>query len=117
MIWKLNNIAQELLAISDDISVRSGGQKDKCYTDDAEIYVFNQTWPTTALGFDVGGGLSGQAFTTARTWVIGLESSSFPYYVYFGGEFAYEAEDCQKLREDIMKERMEPVSRAHLYKR
>ena len=49
------------------------------------IGVFEQTWGSTALGFD---GMAGQAITTEYTIV--LESHMFPIFlVYFGHHFAY----------------------------
>ena len=63
------------------------------------MYVFPQTWASTALGFDEHGGLGGQAFTSAYTTVVeikyrvkggGFSTVDDRYYaVFFDGRFAY----------------------------
>lgn len=80
---KLTKIARELLDIREDLQMRTHG----IYTDDIdEMYDFDQTWGSTALGFP---GAGGSALTTARTYVIRPEYN-MPYYVYFAGMFAYQ---------------------------
>ena len=37
------------------------------------MYVFPQTWASTALGFDEHGGLGGQAFTSTYTTVVEIK--------------------------------------------
>ena len=51
---------------------------------DGEVYLFPQTWGSTALGF---GGIGCQAITTADTTVI-IERD-YLAWVFFAGEFAY----------------------------
>ena len=63
------------------------------------MYVFPQTWSSTALGFDKHGGLSGQAITDAYTTVVEIKyrvkgGGFYPvdntyYAVFFDGRFAY----------------------------
>ena len=61
-------------------------------------YVFLQTWPNTARGFDADGGFSGQAFTDEYTTVIKMtlidaktikEKDDEIYGVFFGNDIAY----------------------------
>lgn len=55
--------------------------------DETEVYMFPQTWGSTALGY---GGIGGSAMTTAYTVVI---SSGRSYCVYFGpGRLAYKVD-------------------------
>ena len=58
-----------------------------------EWFAFPQTWGSTALGF---GGPGGQMITSAQTVVVidhyGPDGKTPRAVVYFGGEFAYEAE-------------------------
>ena len=60
------------------------------------MYVFPQTWSSTALGFDAVGGCGGQAFTTAYTTVVEMElhntdkrTYDIIYAVFFDGRIAY----------------------------
>lgn len=53
----------------------------------AEVFSFPQTWPNTSCGH---GGLAGQAFTTAQTWVFKLNNQ---FFVYQGDRFSYCVED------------------------
>lgn len=63
------------------------------------MYMFPQTWASTALGFDKYGGFGGQAFTSAYTTVVeieyrveggGISAVDDRYYaVFFDGRFAY----------------------------
>ena len=68
---------------------------------DEEVFAFRQTWDTTATGFDLDGGVSGQAFTNAYTTVVqidfeaenqdpevGVERNYF-FAVFFGDALAY----------------------------
>ncbi len=71
-----------------------------------KMYVFPQTWSTTALGFDKIGGCSGQAITEAYTTVVEMTSYKVEsgkdirgivykelkdevYAVFFDGKIAY----------------------------
>lgn len=53
--------------------------------DDFDIYLFSQTWGSTALGFD---GFGGQEVVSAYTTVILYEPLEI-YAIYFGEDFAY----------------------------
>ena len=74
--------ARQLLTIYEDLRRRRGGGWD---FDKGELYDFDQTWPSTALGF---GGCGGSAMTTERTYVFVPEGTRSAY-VYFGDRFAY----------------------------
>lgn len=54
------------------------------YTHEVEVFLFNQTWGSTALGYD---GIGGSAMTDAYTVIVEF---SGVYCVYFGcGNLAY----------------------------
>jgi hypothetical protein len=68
-----------------------------------DVFMFNQSWGSTSLGF---GGIGGQVITSAYTVVIrcGLCTEAF---VYFGGGFAYCIEKPNdKFLEDLSKHQM-----------
>lgn len=109
---KLVSMAREVLAIEADFPHRLDYSEEKPTIDDFKLYTFNQTWGSTALGF---GGIGGQAITEARTYVFVPETCNQKCLVYFGGRFAYKADYCEALTEDIRNNQMEPVSRAGKY--
>lgn len=106
-------MAREILSIEADLPSRFN-YKDKPYPtiDDFEMYTFEQTWGSTALGF---GGIGGQAITSARTYVFIPVDCDQKCFVYFAGRFAYKADYCQKLIDDVRHSRMEPVYNAGKY--
>lgn len=111
----LVGIAREILAIEADLPYRLDySQNIKPTIDDFELYTFNQTWGSTALGF---GGVGGQAITQARTYVFVPVTCDQKCFVYFGGRFAYQVDYCESFKEDIRNQRMEPVSRVGKYKK
>jgi hypothetical protein len=61
------------------------GELRKCRPreDQCEVYLFPQTWGSTALGF---GGVGGAAMTTAYTVIVVHDNAAA---VYFGGGLAY----------------------------
>lgn len=83
-------MAIEILLINKDIPLRIDYSKeDPLYRfniDDFSVYVFEQTWGSTALGF---GGMGGQAMTTANTIVLIPINNHQDCFVYFAGRFAY----------------------------
>lgn len=110
---KLTQIAREILSIEADLPFRFDYGKDQRPTiDDFEIYTFEQTWGSTALGFNRVGG---QAMTSARTYVfvpIGCNQNCF---VYFAGRFAYAAKYSNVFMEDVSKCNMASVARSRKY--
>lgn len=105
---KLVNVARELLNINDDISFRFDYTKDdqKLTVDDFELFMFEQTWGSTSLGF---GGIGGAAMTTANTYVFVPVTCNQNCYVYFGSRYAYQAEyNNETFREDLRNRRMKP---------
>ena len=68
---------------------------------DTQVYVFRQTWATTATGLDLHGGVSGQAFTNAYTTVVQIDfetenqdpevgvKRNYFFAVFFGDALAY----------------------------
>lgn len=88
---KLICMARELLAIDSDLPSRFDQpdcQDEHPTVDDFELHIFEQTWGSTALGFNVVGG---QAMTTANTYVFIPLFVNQPCFVYFGARFAYSA--------------------------
>lgn len=64
--------------------------------DETEVFMFPQTWGSTALGY---GGIGGSAMTTAYTVVI---SSGISYCVYFGsGRLAYKV-DVTRVKSEFL---------------
>ena len=99
----------ELLKISEDMRRRFYNDSDY---DKGELYDFDQTWGSTALGFP---GVGGSAMTTARTYVF------IPYkmnvaYVYFGSRFAYECDINDEFKKDLQNQKMADVMHSDKYK-
>lgn len=102
--------AKELLEISEQMRVRFYNDSDY---DEGDLYDFDQTWGSTALGFP---GIGGSAMTTARTYVF------IPYkmdtaFVFFGSRFAYQCDTNDKFREDLKNRRMADVMHSGKYKK
>ena len=113
---KAVHVAKQLLNIQDDIQYRFDFKKDnrRVTIDDFELYMFEQTWGSTALGF---GGIGGQMMTTEFTYVFAPTHCNQNAFVYFGDQFAYEAAYCKELKEDIINRCMKPCNRAGYYKK
>ena len=113
---QLTKMARELLSIEADLPFRfnyDGSVRPQI--DDFDVYLFEQTWGSTALGF---GGIGGQAMTSARTYVfIPQDIEKQMCHVYFGSGFAYSVPYCEALWNDVKANRMEPCSRCGKYKR
>lgn len=105
----LVEMAKELLIIYEDLLCRV---EDKGEIYDFELYDFDQTWGSTALGF---GGMGGQMITSARTYVI--VSYMGNCYVYFGGRYSYTVQYSQKVMNDIRNGMMKPVNQQGYYLR
>ena len=98
---KILNTAQELIYIQDDIVSRT-----LTYGTEFDIYMFEQTWASTALGF---GGCGGSAITTATTYVLCPQTEDCAY-VYFGHRFAYKINHVNEIfKEDLRNRRMSDV--------
>ncbi len=89
-------------------------EENKATREEIEVYVFPQTWGSTALGF---GGIGGQAITSSNTTVL------YSYYtgmawVYFGSVLAYKIKDpTQQFFEDLYKHEMKPCGHTNIYER
>ena len=92
----------QLIQIADDFSNRYDG-------DPEEIYDFDQTWGSTALGF---GGYGGSAIITERTYVVISNKRAF---IYFGNNFAYSVPVCDELLEDIKNKSIVSVNKIGRY--
>ena len=85
------------------------GQK---YYPEVEMYMFPQTWGSTALGF---GGIGGQAITSAYTTVV---TDLGWYGVFFGERLAYlVAEPNDTFFEDLRMGQMASVMHCRKYNR
>lgn len=78
---KVLTTAMELMLIQDDIL-----RREKVYSTDFTIYMFEQIWGSTALGFP---GVGGSAMTEATTYVLIPKTEGNYAHVYFGSQFAY----------------------------
>lgn len=111
---KITRVAKELLQIDEDLPFRIDYTKNpKPDFDDFEIYIFEQTWGSTALGFP---GIGGQAITSAFTYVLIPQSMDSKCFIYFAGRFAYAVPYCRTLIEDIKKQNVVPVYQSAKYK-
>lgn len=88
------------------------GKYDKYHVQD--IKMFKQTWSSTALGFDIGNIISGQAFTTAWTIVVqALVGDKELWFVFFNGRIAYVVNNpTDEFFEDLKTEKMVYCSEA-----
>ena len=110
---KLIRMAKQLLIINEDLPFRFDYSKDRRVTvDDFEIYIFEQVWGSTALGF---GGIGGQAMTEENTYVFVPLNCDQKCFIYFGSRFAYEVEWSDTLMQDILAKKVEPVNRYRKY--
>ena len=110
---KLTTKALEILEIERDLPSRLNYRCERIPTiDDFEIYIFDQVWGSTALGFS---GIGGQTITRATTYVFIPEDDAQYCFVYFAGEFAYQVPYSRAFMEDVQKQCMEPVSKFGKY--
>lgn len=110
----LTTMAREILAIENDLPFRFDYTKEKHISvDDFEMHYFSQIWPDTSLGF---GGIGGQAFTSANTYVFIPTNVDQPCFVYFAGRFAYSVPYSHAFMEDVQHGNMAPVYKAGKYR-
>lgn len=113
---KLTDTALDLLLIEKDILYRMDYSKENKHfrvgVDDFTMYIFEQTWGSTALGF---GGIGGQAMTTANTYVFVPVTCHQNCFVYFDGRFAYQAPCSKSFMEDVRNHSMKSVNQSRLY--
>jgi hypothetical protein len=73
-----------------------------------EVFVFEQVWGSTALGF---GGWGGSTMTSAWTHVVRTYEGKF--IVFFNGRHAYTVDSAnEKFMDDLMKQDMKSVDEA-----
>ena len=94
---------------------------------DEEIFAFRQTWATTAKGFDLDGGLSGQMFTDEYTTVVKLHfnfqkpdgyDGKDLFVVFFGDRIAYYGLDPnEQFFADLKNMKMKSQKNAHYFKK
>ena len=105
--------AKELLLIEADLPHRfSYNGKQRPTVDDFQMYVFEQSWGSTALGF---GGIGGQAITSARTYVFIPIDCDQKCFVYFAGKFAYSVDYCEAFMKDVLDGHVESISGSSKY--
>lgn len=110
---KLTRMAKQLLNIEEDLPCRFDYTRDRhAHIDDFDVYVFEQTWGSTALGF---GGIGGQAMTNENTYVFIPLNCDQPCFVYFGSRFAYKVEYSDIFMNDVRSGHVESVSRSGKY--
>lgn len=113
---KLTDTALDLLLIEKDILYRMDYSKEdkhfRISVDDFAMYIFEQTWESTALGF---GGIGGQAMTTANTYVFIPVTCHQNCFVYFDGRFAYQVPCSKSFMEDVRNHSMKSVNQSRLY--
>ena len=103
-------MTRQLISIAEDLRYRFGIY----YPDsNADLYDFDQTWASTALGF---GGIGGSAMTKERTYVY-IQYDEETAYVYFGGTFAYKTHINDRFWEDIKKHDMASVMESYRYEK
>ena len=100
--------ARQAMAISEHVKAkmeeaRKRNPYARLYLD---AYVFPQTWPNTAMGFDQmpdgSPAMAGQAFTTAYTVVFHDATISNSYLVFFGNRPCYHVtEPSEKFMQDF----------------
>lgn len=111
---KLTEMARDILAIEADLPYRFDYSNNSNPTlDDFELYTFEQTWGSTALGF---GGVGGQAITSAITYVFIPISINQKCFVYFAGRFAYAVDYSEKFMKDVLDCDMASVAESGKYK-
>ena len=111
---KLTGMAREILTIEKDLPYRFDYSDNSHPTiDDFDIYTFEQTWGSTALGFD---GMGGQAITSARTYVFIPIDINQKCFVYFAGRFAYAVDYSEKFMEDVLEWNVAAVYESGKYK-
>lgn len=106
---ELTRIARDILNISQHMKTVYYNDVDY---DDGDLYMFDQTWASTALGF---GGMGGSAMTTATTYVF-VPAKLETAFVFFDGYFAYQCDINDRFREDIRKHNMASVQQSGRYK-
>ena len=112
---KLTKMAREILNIEADLPYRFDySDKSNPTLDDFELYTFEQTWGSTALGF---GGVGGQAITSATTYVVIPISINQKCCGYFAGRFAYAVDYSGKFMEDVFGCNVASVAESGKYKR
>ena len=115
MANKFTKLARQLLAIEEDLPVRLNYDcKIRPDIDDFEIYIFEQTWGSTALGFT---GIGGQMMTSATTVVLVPVNCDQKCFVYFAGRFAYAADCNEAFRKDLAAGQMASVIRSGKYRK
>lgn len=111
---KIIQMARELLNIESDLPYRLDYSNERPTIENFELHTFTQVWGSTALGF---GGIGGQAITVARTYVFVPIACNQKCIIYFGDRFAYKADWCEALKEDIDNHNVESVDRAGKYRK
>ena len=113
MLNIVSKTARELLNIEEDVCIRLARLRNGSRIDQYELYVFPQTWASTALGFD---GCGGSAMTTANTYVFLAPNVKETCFVYFRDRFAYAVPLSEAFWHDLKQRCMVSVREAGKYK-
>ena len=77
----------------------------------AQVFVFEQVWGSTSLGF---GGFGGSTMTSAWTHVVSTYDGK--HHVFFNGRHAYTVDSANEIfKEDLMNQNMRSVDDAIKY--
>lgn len=116
--------------ITDNLAIENFDILDNTYCHRFKMYVFPQTWSSTALGF---GGCGGQAITEAYTTVVEMSwdcinktdnirglnlttSDDRIYAVFFDGKLAYMClNPNEQFFEDLNNKCMKPQNKSKMY--
>ena len=116
--------------ITDNLAIENFDILDNTYCHRFKMYVFPQTWSSTALGF---GGCGGQAITEAYTTVVEMSwdcvnktdnirglnlttSDDRIYAVFFDGKLAYMClNPNEQFFEDLNNKYMKPENESKMY--
>ena len=116
--------------ITDNLAIENFDILDNTYCHRFKMYVFPQTWSSTALGF---GGCGGQAITEAYTTVVEMSwdcvnktdnirglnlttSDDRIYAVFFDGKLAYMClNPNERFFEDLNNKYMKPENESKMY--
>lgn len=100
-----------LLDLPDVVHTRKGQvHRSRPPADQLDVKLFQQTWASTALGFDAGAALAGQAFTLAPTVIVMHAGAAC---VYFAEGLAYRVLKMNNaFMQDMMVMDMAPQSEA-----
>lgn len=101
----LNKLKWSTINVNDYISNKYN------ISDIVHVFVFEQVWGSTSLGF---GGIGGSTMTSAWTHVISTVDGK--YHIFFNGRHAYTVDSANEIfKDDLMNQNMRSVDDAIKY--